>query len=49
MHTLEIPKRRFEGLKQNWRMDALSSILVFLLVLPLNLGIRKFKIQLVYV
>ncbi|MFN8889991.1 MAG: SulP family inorganic anion transporter, partial [Cyclobacteriaceae bacterium] len=41
MKTLEIPKDGFEGLKQNWRSDALSGFMVFLLALPLSLGIAK--------
>jgi MFS superfamily sulfate permease-like transporter len=41
MKTLEIPKDGFEGLKQNWAADALSGFLVFLLALPLSLGIAK--------
>ena len=41
MQTLEIPKDGFEGLKQNWRSDALSGFMVFLLALPLSLGIAK--------
>lgn len=41
MKTIEIPKDGFEGLKQNWRVDALSGFLVFLLALPLSLGIAK--------
>ena len=39
MKTLEIPKDGLEGLKQNWRVDAISGFLVFLLALPLSLGI----------
>ncbi len=39
--TTEIPKEGFEGLKQNWRSDAMSGFLVFLLALPLSLGIAK--------
>lgn len=38
---MEIPKDGLEGLKQNWRADALSGFLVFLLALPLSLGIAK--------
>ena len=34
-----IPKDGFEGLKQNYSSDALSGFLVFLLALPLSLGI----------
>lgn len=41
MKTIEIPKDGLEGLKQNWRSDALSGFLVFLLALPLSLGIAK--------
>ena len=41
MKTLEIPKDGFEGLKQNWRSDAISGFMVFLLALPLSLGIAK--------
>lgn len=41
MSTFEIPKDGLEGLKQNWRADAMSGFLVFLLALPLSLGIAK--------
>lgn len=41
MKALEIPKDGFEGLKQNWKVDAVSGFLVFLLALPLSLGIAK--------
>ena len=41
MKTIEIPKDGFAGLKENWRVDALSGFLVFLLALPLSLGIAK--------
>jgi len=41
MKTLEIPKDGLEGLKQNFSSDALSGFLVFLLALPLSLGIAK--------
>lgn len=41
MDTSAIPKDGLEGLKQNWRADALSGFLVFLLALPLSLGISK--------
>lgn len=36
-----IPKDGLDGLKQNWSSDALSGFLVFLLALPLSLGIAK--------
>lgn len=39
--TTEIPKDGLDGLKQNWRSDAMSGFLVFLLALPLSLGIAK--------
>lgn len=41
MKTIEIPKDGLEGLKQNWTNDAVSGFLVFLLALPLSLGIAK--------
>src|SRR6185436_1185562 len=41
MKTLEIPKDGLEGLKQNWKADIVSGFLVFLLALPLSLGIAK--------
>lgn len=41
MKTLEIPKDGLAGLKQNWKVDAVSGFLVFLLALPLSLGIAK--------
>jgi MFS superfamily sulfate permease-like transporter len=41
MKALEIPKDGLEGLKQNWRIDAVAGFLVFLLALPLSLGIAK--------
>jgi MFS superfamily sulfate permease-like transporter len=41
MKTIDIPKDGLEGLKQNWRFDAVSGFLVFLLALPLSLGIAK--------
>lgn len=36
-----IPKDGLEGFKQNWKVDAVSGFLVFLLALPLSLGIAK--------
>jgi MFS superfamily sulfate permease-like transporter len=41
MTTTEIPKDGLEGLKENWKADALSGFLVFLIALPLSLGIAK--------
>ncbi len=41
MTTNEIPKDGLLGLKQNWRTDIISGFLVFLLALPLSLGIAK--------
>jgi MFS superfamily sulfate permease-like transporter len=41
MKSLDIPKDGLEGLKQNWRVDAVAGFLVFLLALPLSLGIAK--------
>jgi len=36
-----IPKDGWEGLKENFKTDALSGFLVFLLAMPLSLGIAK--------
>jgi len=41
MKTIDVPKDGIEGLKQNFTSDALSGFLVFLLALPLSLGIAK--------
>lgn len=41
MKTLELPADGLEGLRKHWRTDALSGFLVFLLALPLSLGIAK--------
>lgn len=41
METIKLPKDGLAGLKENWRVDALSGFLVFLLALPLSLGIAK--------
>jgi MFS superfamily sulfate permease-like transporter len=41
MKTLNIPKDGLAGLKENWKADTLSGFLVFLLALPLSLGIAK--------
>ncbi|TAH25194.1 MAG: SulP family inorganic anion transporter [Cytophagales bacterium] len=36
-----LPKDGWEGLKENWNKDAISGFLVFLLALPLSMGIAK--------
>jgi len=41
MKTIEIPKDGLKGLIQNWTTDAVSGFMVFLLALPLSLGIAK--------
>jgi MFS superfamily sulfate permease-like transporter len=41
MKATELPKDGLAGLKQNFTADALSGFLVFLLALPLSLGIAK--------
>ncbi|MCE2958237.1 MAG: SulP family inorganic anion transporter [Bacteroidota bacterium] len=41
MKMIELPNDGLQGLKQNWSTDALSGFLVFLLALPLSLGIAK--------
>jgi MFS superfamily sulfate permease-like transporter len=41
MKTLEIPKDGLAGFKENWTTDAVSGFMVFLLALPLSLGIAK--------
>ena len=41
MTTTQIPADGLAGLKENWKADALSGFLVFLLALPLSLGIAK--------
>jgi MFS superfamily sulfate permease-like transporter len=38
---LKIPQTGINGLKENWRIDIISGFLVFLLALPLSLGIAK--------
>ena len=40
-NTIISPKTGFAGLKQNWKVDMLSGFMVFLLALPLSLGIAK--------
>ncbi len=40
-NTLQLPADGLAGLKQNFSKDALSGFLVFLLALPLSLGIAK--------
>jgi len=39
--NIAIPKSGIEGLKQNWKADMLSGFMVFLIALPLSLGIAK--------
>jgi len=41
MKTHSLPQDGFSGLKENWRVDIISGFLVFLLALPLSLGIAK--------
>lgn len=41
MKSIDVPKDGIAGLKENFRQDALSGFLVFLLALPLSLGIAK--------
>jgi MFS superfamily sulfate permease-like transporter len=41
MKTTIIPKDGLAGFKENWSVDAVSGFLVFLLALPLSLGIAK--------
>lgn len=41
MKTSHIPSDGLRGLAQNWKSDAMSGFLVFLLALPLSLGIAK--------
>jgi MFS superfamily sulfate permease-like transporter len=41
MKTIDIPKDGLAGFKQNWTHDALAGFLVFLLALPLSLGIAR--------
>jgi MFS superfamily sulfate permease-like transporter len=38
---MKLPLDGFAGLKENWKADALSGFMVFLLALPLSLGIAK--------
>lgn len=41
MKSIEIPKDGFTGLKNHYTSDAVSGFIVFLLALPLSLGIAK--------
>ena len=41
MNNQFIPQDGLAGFKENWRVDAISGFLVFLLALPLSLGIAK--------
>ena len=36
-----LPKDGWEGFKENWNSDMVSGFLVFLLAMPLSLGIAK--------
>lgn len=38
---IQLPKKGFAGFKQNWKADITSGFMVFLLALPLSLGIAK--------
>lgn len=38
---ISIPSTGIKGLKENWNSDMISGFLVFLLALPLSLGIAK--------
>lgn len=40
-HKIKLPKDGFAGLKENFSTDAISGFIVFLLALPLSLGIAK--------
>lgn len=37
--NIEVPKDRLAGLKQNWKNDVVSGFILFLIALPLCLGI----------
>jgi MFS superfamily sulfate permease-like transporter len=37
--ALTLPKDRLEGLKENWRTDIVSGLIIFLIALPLSLAI----------
>lgn len=39
--TLRMPAKGLAGLKENWNTDIVSGLLVFMLALPLSLGIAK--------
>lgn len=41
INKTSIPATGFSGLKQHWNSDLVSGFLVFLLALPLSLGIAK--------
>jgi MFS superfamily sulfate permease-like transporter len=41
MKTIELPKDGLQGLKENWKSDALSGFLIFLIAMPLCLAISK--------
>jgi MFS superfamily sulfate permease-like transporter len=41
MKVISVPRDGWAGFKENWRIDSVSGFLVFLLALPLSLGIAK--------
>src|SRR6218665_3864072 len=41
MNSLKVPKDGLSGLIENFKADSLSGFMVFLLALPLSLGIAK--------
>lgn len=41
MKTLNIPQDGLQGLKENWKSDAISGFLVFIIAMPLCLAISK--------
>jgi MFS superfamily sulfate permease-like transporter len=41
IHKIKLPKDGIAGLKENFSTDAISGFIVFLLALPLSLGIAK--------
>ena len=39
--TKKVPADYLEGLKENWQSDSITGFLVFLIAMPLSLGIAK--------